>query len=189
MIREVLRTVPNVGYSVSFTTRTPRAGEEHGRHYFFVSPEEFTAMRERGDFLESAKVHGNFYGTSRSQVEKELNDGRDVILEIDVQGATSVKALVPEAVGVFILPPSFEVLRARLTNRGSENLADLALRIQNAPGEIECYRAFDYIIINDEVMRAAAQLAAIFMAERARRERMEDAAQEILQTFITKENQ
>jgi guanylate kinase len=183
LIRRVLKSVPKLGYSVSFTTRPPRAGEVHGQHYFFVSPEEFDRMIEAGDFLEWAYVHGNRYGTSLVQVERELGEGRDIILEIDVQGAANVRHLGTDAVSVFILPPSFEVLRDRLVARGSEKPADLALRLLNSRGEVERYREFEYVVINDDAERAAAQLAAIIYAERARRTRQEKAAQEVLATF------
>ena len=138
LIREVLKTVPDVGYSISFTTRLPRAGEQHGREYFFVSREEFENLIEQGAFLEHALVHGNYYGTSRLQVEKELGKGRDVILEIDVQGAESIKNLLAESVGIFILPPSYQVLRQRLERRASEKQEDLRLRLRNSRGEVEC---------------------------------------------------
>ncbi|MEP6925687.1 MAG: guanylate kinase, partial [Pyrinomonadaceae bacterium] len=183
LIREVLETVPNVGYSISFTTRLQRTGEKHGREYFFVTPAEFEKMRQGGAFLEWAQVHNHFYGTAHAQVEIELKAGRDIILEIDVQGAKNVKNLLPESVGIFIMPPSFEILSQRLEARGSENSTDLAVRLLNARGEVEHYRYFDYLIINDEVERAATQLAAVFLAERARRTRMQPAVEEILQTF------
>ena|ERR1043165_121360 len=183
LIRRVLKTVPNLGYSVSFTTRAPREGEVDGRDYFFVSVEKFREMIERGAFLEWAVVHGNHYGTSHAQVERELREGHDIILEIDVQGAESVRKLVADAVGVFILPPSFEVLRARLEARGSERPNDLALRLRNSRGEVEHYREFQYIIINDDAEIAASQLAAVIYAERARRERQEEAAERVLATF------
>jgi guanylate kinase len=183
LIRRVLKTVPNLGYSVSFTTRAPREGEIHSRHYFFISEEKFREMVTRGEFLEWAHVHAHLYGTGRAQVEKELKERRDIILEIDVQGAESVRKLVPGAVGVFILPPSFEILRERLVARGSERASDLALRLGNARHEVECYREFDYVIINDDAERAAAQLAAIVYAERARRARQEQVAEEVLASF------
>jgi guanylate kinase len=183
LIGEVLRSVPQVGYSVSFTTRAPREGEADGREYFFVSPAEFEKMRQAGEFLEWAQVHGNFYATGKRQVEKELAAGRDVILEIDVQGAANVKTQMPSSIGVFIMPPSFQILTERLENRGSENQQDLAVRLLNARGEVERWREFDYIVVNDEKARAAAQLTAIFLAERARRERMSAVVGEILQTF------
>ncbi len=183
LIRRVLKTVPNLGYSVSFTTRAPREGEVDGRHYFFVSEEKFKEMIERGEFLEWAHVHGRLYGTGRAQVEQELKNGRDIILEIDVQGAESVRKLVPGAVCVFILPPSFEILRERLVARGSEQEPDLMLRLANSRHEVKCYREFDYVIINDDADRAAAQLAAIVYAERARRERQQQVAEQVLASF------
>jgi guanylate kinase len=183
LIRRVLKTVPNVGYSVSFTTRRARAGEIDGRDYFFISEERFREMIAGGEFLEWAHVHTHLYGTGRAQVERELKERRDIILEIDVQGAESVRNLVPGAVGVFIIPPSFEILRERLVARGSEQLSELMLRLRNARGEVERYREFDYVIINDEAERAAAQLASIVYAERARRERQEEAAQGVLDSF------
>ena len=123
---------------------------------------------------------------SHRQIEQELAEGHDIILEIDVQGATSVRQLVREAVSIFILPPSFEILRARLKARGSERPSDLALRLRNSRGEVEHYREFQYVIINDDVEVAAAQLASVIYAERARRERQEEAARRVLATF--KEN-
>lgn len=183
LIREVLESVPNVGYSISFTTRSPRRGEKRGREYFFVTPAEFEKMRRSGAFLEWAQVHNHFYGTARAQVEIELNAGRDIILEIDVQGAKNVKNVLPESVGVFIMPPSFEILSKRLERRGSESSTDLAVRLLNARGEVEHYHEFDYVIINDEVRQAATKLASVFLAERARRTRMETMVEEILQTF------
>lgn len=183
LIRRVLKTVPNLGYSVSFTTRAPREGERDGRDYFFVAVEKFREMVEAGAFLEWAVVHGNHYGTSHAQVERELEEGHDIILEIDVQGATSVSRLVADAVSVFILPPSFEILRARLEARGSERPDDLALRLRNSRGEVLHYREFRYVIINDDAEVAAAQLASVIYAERARRERQEEAARRVLATF------
>jgi guanylate kinase len=184
LIRNVLKYVPGVSYSVSFTTRTPRDVERHGREYFFVTQEEFEQMRARNAFLEWAQVHNNFYGTAKAQVEKELDAGRDVILEIDVQGAANVKALIPESIGIFIMPPSFSDLFKRLETRGSEDTTDFNLRMRNSRGEVERYSEFDYVIINDEVGRAATQLSAIFLAERARLTRMNAAVQNILETFV-----
>jgi guanylate kinase len=183
LIRRVLKTVPNVGYSVSFTTRSAREGEVNGRDYFFISEEKFREMIAQGEFLEWAHVHAHLYGTRRAQVEKELTEGRDIILEIDVQGAESVKEMVPGAVSVFILPPSFEILRDRLVARGSERASELSLRLRNAHSEVARYREFDYVIINDDAERAAVQLASVVYAERARRERQQQMAEEILKSF------
>jgi guanylate kinase len=183
LIREVLRGVPGVGYSVSFTTRAPRAGEEHGKHYYFVSRAEFEKKIAENEFLEWATVHGNLYGTSRAQVESELNLGRDIILEIDVQGAETVKKLRPESVGVFILPPSFDVLRERLNARQTETPADLQTRLRNSAQEVRRWREFDYVIINDELTRAARDLQAVFLAERLRRGRQAENIEKIIETF------
>src|SRR5690349_3755635 len=136
LIKEVLERVPNLGYSVSLTTRAPRFGEEDGRDDHLVSKEEFENESASGDFLEYAEVHGNLYGTARSQIERIMDAGRDVILEIDVQGAESVMTQVPKAVSVFILPPSYETLRARLTARATEGTNDLEIRLKNSHFEV-----------------------------------------------------
>jgi guanylate kinase len=183
LIRCLLDTVPGVSYSVSWTTRAPRPGELDGVNYHFVSAEEFHGMRERGGFLEWAIVHGNFYGTARSVVEQELNEGHDIVLEIDVQGAAVVRGALSPVVSIFILPPSYEVLRARLERRMTERPEELLVRLGNARGEVEQYKHFDYLVLNDEVERAAHQLASIVYAERARRERQEWTARRVLATF------
>ena len=183
LIRSVLLSVPRLGYSVSWTTRAAREGEREGVHYNFVTPAEFEAARDRGEFLEWAVVHGNYYGTSRTNVERELRAGRDVILEIDVQGAASIKQAGVDSVSVFILPPSFEVLRARLAARETESAEQLAVRLGNSRGEVEQYCEFEYVILNDEIERAAGQLASVVYAERARRQRQESLARRVLATF------
>ena len=183
LIRRLLETVPGVSYSVSWTTREARAGEIDGVNYHFVSQDEFEHIRDAGGFLEWAVVHGHIYGTACSVVAQELSEGHDIILEIDVQGAASVRAVMDSVVSVFILPPSFEILRARLSARMTERPEELELRLRNARGEVEQYRDFDYLILNDEVERAAALLASIVYAERARRERQEWVARRVLATF------
>jgi guanylate kinase len=183
LIRRVLPRVARLGYSVSWTTRPPREGEQHGVHYYFVTRAEFEEARERGEFLEWAVVHGNHYGTSINVVEKELLSGRDVILEIDVQGAESVRRARVDSVGVFILPPSFEVLRQRLSARRTEDPEQFTTRLRNARAEVGRYAEFDYVIMNDDADRAAAQLASVVYAERARRARQESLARRVLATF------
>lgn len=183
LIKEILKTVSNIGYSVSYTTRTMREGEENGRHYFFVSRENFEELIEAGEFLEFATVHGNYYGTSIKQIAGEINLGRDIILEIDVQGAASVRKKMPEAVSIFILPPSFDVLKQRLTARATEKAEDLNLRLQNSLGEVNRYTEFEYIVINDSVERAAQDMSRIIFAERLRRIRQEDSIRAILSSF------
>ncbi len=185
LIKEVLKTVPNIGYSVSFTTRERRGGEENGRDYFFVSRAEFENLVALGEFIEFAEVHGNFYGTSINQVKDRIDAGQDVILEIDVQGAESVRKMLPEAVSIFILPPSFEILRNRLKARATEKLADLDLRLKNSFFEVRRFDEFKYVVINDEVSQATADLQTIILAERLKRIRQTDAIQGILDSFDT----
>ena len=183
LIDRVLKTVPGVSYSISYTTRAPRPGEQNGSEYFFVSTSEFEAMIGRSDLLEWANVYGYLYGTSRALVENERAAGRDIILEIDVQGATSVRQLIDDAVTVFILPPSFELLRQRLVARGTDSKADLERRLRGAPAEVEQYKDFQYVILNDDINRASAQLASVIYAERARRERQEARLADTLADF------
>ena len=183
LIKEVLKTVSAVGYSVSFTTRQMRSGEENGRDYFFVSEENFKDLIEKGEFLEFAEVHGNFYGTSIKRVKAETELGRDIILEIDVQGAASVRRLMPEAVSIFILPPSYQVLERRLTARATEKQKDLAVRLRNSFGEVYRYTEFEYVVVNDDVTAAAAKLQTIILAERLKRIRQTEAIQVILDSF------
>lgn len=189
LIQRMLNKVTNLSYSVSFTTRTPRHGEVDGREYFFVSREKFEQMVDADEFLEWATVHGKLYGTSRSQVLREISEGRDIVLEVDVQGAASIRALVPDSVSVFILPPSFEVLRQRLLDRGTDSPEELDLRLRNAPTELKDYAAFQYLIINDDVDRAADQLSAIAHAERARLHRQGPRVKHVVEAFTAKELQ
>ncbi|MBA2736995.1 MAG: guanylate kinase [Pyrinomonadaceae bacterium] len=183
LIKEVLESVSNIGYSVSYTTRAMREGEENGRDYFFVSRAEFSGLIEAAEFLEFAEVHGNLYGTSVNRVQQEISSGNDVILEIDVQGAESIRRKMPESVGIFILPPSFEILRQRLIARATEHPADLSLRLRNSINEVRQYEYFDYIVVNDEVKRATGDLQNIVLAERLRRVRQIEVAQGILDSF------
>ncbi|MGH9914912.1 MAG: guanylate kinase, partial [Pyrinomonadaceae bacterium] len=136
LIKEVLGTLPMIGYSVSFTTRSARDTEVNGRDYHFVTESEFEAMIEHGELLEWARVHGNLYGTGVREVKKETEQGRDIILEIDVQGAANIRALTQDSIQIFVMPPSFEVLRARLVGRGTENQSDLELRLRNSHAEV-----------------------------------------------------
>lgn len=173
LIDRVLRTVPGVSYSVSYTTRAPRGTEQEGREYFFVSTGEFEEMVRRAEFLEWANVYGYLYGTNLVQVERELAAGHDIILEIDVQGAASIREKIADAVSIFILPPSFELLRQRLLARGTDSPADLERRLRGAPAEVEQHRNFQYVILNDDINRASQQLASVIYGERARLERQE----------------
>ena len=183
LIDRVLQTVPGVGYSVSYTTRAPRGTEKNGREYFFVDRPTFEELIKRGEFLEWADVYGHLYGTSAAQVEHERAAGRDLILEIDVQGAASIRAKVLDSISVFILPPSFELLRERLIARNTDSAADLERRLKGAPSEVEQYKFFDYVVLNDDINRASQQLAAIIYAERARRDHQETMLAESLEDF------
>ena len=183
LVRGVLAVVDNLSYSVSYTTRGPRANEVDGREYFFVDVPAFEEMVARGEFLEWACVHGNFYGTSKQQIADRTGAGIDMILEVDVQGAASVRQLLMDSVSVFILPPSFEVLKERLCARGTDTAESLALRLRNAPDELKQYSLFDYVIINDEVDRAVSQLASIIHAERARCVRQEGLVRRVIEDF------
>jgi guanylate kinase len=183
LIQRVLNKVPNLSYSVSFTTRAPRNGELDGREYFFVAPEKFEEMVAAGEFLEWARVHGKLYGTLRQQVAREISEGRDIILEVDVQGAASVRNLMADSVSIFILPPSFEVLRERLQKRGTDSPEELDLRLRNAPTELQDYSAFQYVIINDDADRAADEMIAIVQAERARLSRQGPRVKRVVEAF------
>ena len=187
LIQRVLNKVSNLSYSVSFTTRAPRNGEVDGREYFFVTTEQFKEMVAAGEFLEWAYVHSKLYGTARDQVAREISAGRDIILEVDVQGAASVRALMAESVSIFILPPSFEVLRQRLEARGTDSAEELDLRLRNAPTELKDYSAFQYVIINDDADCAAEQMTAIVHAERARLSRQGTRVKRVVEAFTANE--
>jgi guanylate kinase len=188
LIKEVLKILPNIGYSVSFTTRKMRDGEENGKDYFFVSEEQFEDLKEKGEFLEFAKVHGNFYGTSVNFVKTEIAAGRDVVLEIDVQGAESIRKIFPQAVSIFILPPSYEVLQKRLTARATEKKEDLNLRLQNSFAEVGRFDEFEYVVVNNEVTTATNDLRIIILAERLKRIRQSGAIKAILDSFDGSKN-
>ena len=168
LVSGLIATDPLVRKSVSYTTRKTRPGEENGRDYHFISEEEFGRMRAHGEFLETARVHGNLYGTSRRAVERECAAGYDVLLEIDWQGAALILSIKPDAVSIFILPPSIEALEKRLRGRGQDSAEVIAGRVAAARGEISHVGEFDYVIINEEFNRAAQDLISIIRAERLR---------------------
>ncbi len=154
--------------SVSHTTRAPRGAEIDGREYHFVTPEVFVAMRERGEFLESAEVHGNLYGTSRPWIEAQIADGRDVVFEIDCQGAEQLRAVFPAALAIFILPPSMSELERRLRGRGTEDEEIVARRLRAAVLEMRRAPNFDYVIINSDLSDALKRLQSVVTAARQR---------------------
>ena len=160
----------NICLSISFTSRAPRHGERHHEHYHFVSAAEFERMVAAGDFFEHARVHGDWKGTARQSVEPQLASGRDVLLEIDWQGAAQVRAQVPDAVSVFILPPSREALEQRMRARGQDSDEVIARRLAAAREEMSHYADFDYVIVNEVFDTAVAEMCAILQASRLRRE-------------------
>ena len=166
LVRQLLANDPAIRLSVSYTTRAARPGEANGRDYHFVSHAEFEQMRARGELLESAEVHGNLYGTSRAWIERETRAGSDILLEIDWQGALQVRRLMPDAVGIFILPPSIEALAQRLQQRGTDTPEVISRRLQAARDEIGHVDDFDYVIINKDFEVAVQDLQAIVRAER-----------------------
>ena len=168
LVNAMLAQDENLALSVSFTTRAPRAGEENGRDYHFVETAEFEARRAANEFLEWAEVHGNLYGTSRRWIEEEMRGGRDIVFEIDCQGAAAVKQLFPDAVRVFILPPSRAELERRLRARGTDGDAEIERRMANADEEMRRAGEFDYAIINATFSEALEQLRAVVVAARAR---------------------
>jgi guanylate kinase len=170
LVSELRKQVSGVEFSISWTTRPPRGSEENGREYYFTSREEFERMRDKGMFLEYAEVFGNYYGTARQSLDEARRAGHDLLLDIDVQGAAQVRKIMPEAVSIFVLPPRPKELRTRLRNRsraeGVVNEAELYRRLSEASKEIENYREYGYILVNDILDRAVAQLEAIVLAER-----------------------
>lgn len=172
-----------LAFSVSHTTRQPRQGELDGRDYHFVDHATFLGMIEADAFLEWAKVHDNYYGTSRQEVFPRLEKGIDVLLDIDVQGAEQVVSRVPEAHGIFVLPPGYESLERRLRGRGLDDDGTIARRLAVSLEEVNRYDRYRYVIINDDARRASEALAAIILEKRYRRERMQSRVQEILRDF------
>jgi guanylate kinase len=183
LVEKMLARLDGIRPSVSMTARPPRPGEQDGRHYHFVTPGAFHEMMERGELLEWAKVHGNLYGTSKKVVEETLASGLDIVLTIDVQGARATKALFADSTSIFILPPSRASLLERLRTRGANEEQDLQVRIGNAKHELEEYRNFDYVIINDDREHATEELIAIIRAKRCEREDRASIAEEILSQF------
>ncbi|MCX7796619.1 MAG: guanylate kinase [bacterium] len=172
VINEVLRLVPDINLSISYTTRPPRKNEINGKEYFFVNEEEFTSMIERGEFLEWARVHGNLYGTPKKYIEEKLKNNEDVILEIDTQGARQVKRTFPNGVFIFILPPSIDELLNRLHKRGTEKEEEIRMRLNNAKEEFKEWEWYNYTVINESVSLTGEIVASIIKAERCRTSRL-----------------
>jgi len=168
LVNALLQQEPAIKLSISYTTRAPRPGEEHGQQYFFTDTQDFLTRRDAGEFLEWAEVFGNYYGTSRIQIADQMVAGTDVLLEIDWQGAQQIRKQFPHAVGIFILPPSIAVLEERLKKRGQDEAHVIARRLLAAGGEIAHASEFEYVIINQEFTVALSELSAIVKATRCR---------------------
>ena len=168
LVRLLLANDPQLGLSISCTTRAPRPGEEDGRDYHFVGVEDFLDQVGRGEFIEWAEVHGNYYGTLRRTIEEQLQAGRDLVLEIDWQGAQQVRKAFPQAIGIFILPPSLPTLKERLAGRGTDSTEVIARRFAAARDEMRHVDEFEYVIINDDLQQALANLRSVVAAARLR---------------------
>ena len=184
LTNELIRSVPNLRFSVSFTTRTPRGQEKDGEAYYFVTPEEFESRIDKGEFLEYAQVFGNYYGTHVGELERARRDGFDLVLDIDVQGARQLKEKLPDAVTVFILAPSRQVLEDRLRSRSQDSEPVIQRRLEEAAEEIRNYSTYDYVLVNRDVAASVERLIAIVKATRSRRDRMETEIRPILETFL-----
>lgn len=185
LVRALVETLPDVRVSVSYTTRLIRPGEMDGINYHFISRENFIDMIERNDFLEHAEVFGNLYGTSQCWVENQLEQGGDIILEIDWQGAQQIRRLMPAAVSVFILPPSRDILIQRLRNRGQDSEEIIARRTAEAITEMAHYSESDYLIINDQFEQALADLTAIVHGQRLRQNRQNALYQDLIRNLLS----
>jgi guanylate kinase len=183
LVARLLANVPGLMFSVSYTTRTPRGAEKDGEDYRFVSRADFEARIARGEFLEWAEVFGNYYGTHRGILEEARALGKDLVLDIDVQGERQLRGQIPEAVTVFILAPSRQILEQRLRARGEDRDDVIARRLGKAAEEIRNYNQYDYVLINRDLTESDAILSAIVHAERVRRTRIEDRIRPILETF------
>jgi guanylate kinase len=179
----VLEGLKNIRLAVSHTTRAPRTGEVEGSDYYFVTPEQFQEVLDRDGFLEWAEVYGHRYGTSREEYERAIRDNCDLITDLDVQGAATVRKKIPEAVTVFILPPSYKVLESRLRARKKDSEASIRRRLAMAIDELRHYREYDYVLVNDRLEECVKELRGVIRAARARMDRADAVAQSILKTF------
>lgn len=183
LIEMLVKEFPQLLFSISHTTRPPRDGERDGVEYFFTTPEKFEAMMRENQFLEWARVHDHYYGTSRKMLESAEEQERDLLLDIDVQGAAKVKAQIPSALGIFILPPSLEALRERLIQRQQDPVEQIFSRMETARKEIRHYREYEYIVINDDLAHAYRNLSGIIRSQSCKTELLEERIQSILKSF------
>lgn len=189
LCRRVSSLVNWITYSISYTTRDPRPGEVDGVDYFFVSPQVFAEMKERGDFLETAEVYGNHYGTARSQIESSFAKGKDVLVDIDIQGARTMRASDIPSISVYILPPSYAVLRQRLSARAQDSESTIKKRLDRAKNEIISYNEYDYLLVNREFDRTAQDLLSIIRAEHYRKAGLKAYMEEVFLREFSEERQ
>jgi len=182
-VSHLMQRVPGLRFSVSYTTREPRGAERDGDDYFFITRQEFEERLARGEFLEHAKVFDNYYGTHKSELERAAEEGVDLVLDIDVQGARQLKETLPAAVSIFILPPSREIIEKRLRARGEDAEAVIERRLREAAEEIRNYSQYDYVLVNREIAASVELLTYIVRAGRCRRDRMEREIAPILESF------
>jgi guanylate kinase len=183
LVNRLMQEVPNLCFSISYTTRAPRGHEVNGTSYHFTSRQDFEDRLANHEFLEHADVFGNYYGTHRSELESARSHGKDLVLDIDVQGAAQLKESIPDAVTIFVLAPSRQILEHRLRYRGEDSDTVIERRLSDAAREIGNYSLYDYVLINEDIDESARTLASIVRAERARRTRIEDKIRPILKTF------
>ena len=183
LVQRLVASVPDLRFSISFTTRKPRPGEVDGRDYFFVEDARFDAMVREGGFVEWVQVYGQRYGTGRAWLEGQLASGVDILLDIETTGALNLRRAIPDAQMIFILPPSAAALEQRLRGRGKDSDEQVAIRLKHARHELELYHAYDYLVVNDDLETAYRTFESIVHATRARKERMAPLAQRILQGF------
>jgi guanylate kinase len=183
LVKHALQSLSNLKFSVSYTTRSPRRTEQHGVEYFFVDREKFQELIDSDDLLEWAEVHENYYGTSRTFIDNLMEQGEDVILDVDIQGAHTLRQKRPDAVEIFVLPPSFQVLRERLRRRGLDDESVIEKRLTIACKEIRHYQEYDYLIINEDLDKAARELESIIISARCRTFARKSLMTSILETF------
>lgn len=183
LVGQLMKTVPALRFSVSYTTRQPRGHEQNGQDYYFISRDEFESRVQDGEFLEWAEVFGHYYGTHQDELEKAAGEGVDLVLDIDVQGARQLKQRIPAAVSIFILAPSRKVLEQRLRARSQDSEPVIERRLREAAEEIRNYSQYDFVLVNNEVAASLDTLVSIVKATRSRRDRMEEQIRPILETF------
>lgn len=185
LVRQLIDEVDNLVVSISHTTRRRRPGEIHGEDYYFVSPTEFKALLDNHELLEHASVFDNYYGTAKASVEKTLNEGIDIILEIDWQGAQQIKKIRPDSLSIYILPPSTEILEQRLHKRGQDDDRAIARRMRDAVTEMSHHDEFDYILVNDVFERALTELKSVIIANRLTRDRQRQNLKDLISALLS----